>query len=89
MSSIRLLSSRWAGFSPRLMRAQQPNLRRQFSSQAPRKVEVSRPTNMKNFAVAAILLTFVSGVYYAAISKMKQTDDLADLIEEDITDEAK
>lgn len=36
-----------------------------------------------NYVIAGSLLAFVGGIYYTAINKMKQQDDLADALEED------
>ena len=45
---------------------------------------VPAATKQKNFVVALGLLGFVGGIYYTAISKMKQNDDLAAVIEQEI-----
>ena len=42
---------------------------------------VPAATKQRNVAVALGLLGFVGGIYYTAISKMKQGDDLSAIIE--------
>ena len=37
-----------------------------------------------NYVIAGSLLAFVGGIYYTAINKMKQQDDLADALEDDL-----
>jgi hypothetical protein len=46
---------------------------------------VTPATKKKNGAVAVGLLSFVVLVYYTAISKMKQTDDLQTIINQEIS----
>ena len=47
--------------------------------------EVTPATKRKNGVVAVGLLSFVVLVYYTAISKMKQTDDLETIINQEIS----
>jgi len=85
-----------AATSQRLARRLAPlACRRTFSSQeaqqAPReaaaaaaKLEVKPEVRQRNAITALLLLGFVGGVYYTAISKMKEKDDLSDAIESEM-----
>jgi hypothetical protein len=44
-------------------------------------VEMTPALHRRNFVTAVALLGFVGGVYYTAISKMRQTDELSKVIE--------
>lgn len=47
--------------------------------------EVTPETKRKNALVALSLIGFVVGIYYTAISKMKQGDDLDTIIDQEIS----
>ena len=54
--------------------------RRMMSSNAPAEPSTRQRTN---YIIAGSLLSFVGGVYYTAINKMKQEDDLAKVLAEE------
>ena len=50
-------------------------------------VEMTPALHRRNFITAVALMGFVGGIYYTAISKMRQTDELSKVIErEDLKD---
>jgi hypothetical protein len=51
-----------------------------MSSNAPAEPSTRERTN---YIIAGSLLSFVGGVYYTAINKMKQEDDLAKVLAEE------
>lgn len=57
---------------------------RLFSSEGTKERVVPAATKQRNVAVALGLLGFVGGIYYTAISKMKQGDDLTAVLEQEV-----
>ena len=63
---------------PQPTRVVAPQMTRAFSS-------VSKKTRVTNLLIAGVLVAGVAGIYYKAISKMKYSDDLEDLIKNEET----
>ena len=56
---------------------------RRFSDYNKSAMDDFRSREKGNYVIAGALLAFVGGIYYTAINKMKQQDDLADVLEDD------
>jgi hypothetical protein len=68
---------------PRFTGVQRAGRLQRFSDKPASPMEEFRGREKGNYVIAGALLAFVGGIYYTAISKMKQQDDLAEALEDD------